>query len=176
MRVLLGVAALACLAAPAIGQNRYGPIPAAASAQLPPGISVRQTPAGVVYVDAKGRVLYGMDTNTLRLDTRTPFKHCDAKCQESWEPIAPPPGTPETPATPLGFGQGFGLGLGGGGQARGADARVGQAGAQGGNFIGGQGNAQRGGPAMPSGPDWTVSEGPNGPQLVYKRVHLVFAR
>jgi predicted lipoprotein with Yx(FWY)xxD motif len=159
--------ALACLASPAPAQNRYGPIPAAASAQLPPGISVRRTPIGEVYVDAQGRVLYGMDMNTLRLDTRTPNKHCQDECLDLWEPAVAPPGTPESPPGLPAFR--FGAG-GAGGAAAGAGGR------QGGGFIQGQGGARRGGPAQPAGPDWTVSEGSNGPQLIYKRTHLVFTR
>lgn len=176
-------AALSCLSSPAMAQNRYAPIPPAASAELPAGISVRKTPVGDVYIDAKGRVLYGMDKNTLRLDTRTPHKHCVGKCQERWEPVAAPAGTPETPAAPAGFGFGRGAGGGGGGGQRtgstvGADAAQAavQAQGQGGNFIGTQGNSLRAATAAPAGPDWTVGEGPNGPQLIDKRTHLVFAR
>src|SRR6266581_495112 len=106
---------------PAVAQNPYIPIPPAFSTQLPPGISVRKTELGTVYVDSKGRVLYGMDIAQLRVRSRTPNTFCSGPCTEKWEPVAAPAGTPEAPATPV---FGFGGGGGGGGQGQGGQAQA----------------------------------------------------
>lgn len=164
----LAVAAAGLIAGQAVAQSRYATIPTANSTQLPQGISVKKTPAGDVYVDSQGRVLYGMDTSQLRLRTRTPFKHCREVCAQEWEPVAPPPGTAATPApAPTGRGAPGSLGFIGGAGAQAATAAA-QAQVNTGGGLG------RGAAAPASGPDWTVIEGLNGPQLLYKRTHLVF--
>jgi len=167
----LVAAAVGLLAVPVAAQNPYIPIPPAFSTELPPGISVRKTEIGDVYVDSKGRVLYGMDTGTLRVRTRTPNTFCSGPCAEKWEPVAAPSGTPEAPPAPT---FGFGGGGGGGGQAQ-AQAAGAQA-AQAAQLQGGGGGGAAARLAPPVGPDWHMTQGPNGPQLIYKRTHLVFVR
>ena len=48
--------------------------------------------------------------------------------------------------------------------------------AQAGGGGGAAGRGGRGGAVAPAGPDWTVVQGVNGPQLMYKRAHLVYTR
>jgi predicted lipoprotein with Yx(FWY)xxD motif len=172
----LGACALLTLpVALTVAQNRYLPIPPANSTELPPGISVKKTPIGDVYVDAKGRTLYGMDYRTLFLDTRNPATFCSGSCAETWEAVAAPPGTPPTPPPQI---RGFGGGGQGQGQGQGQNQGQNQA-AQ--AVLANQAQAAQvvlgfmGGTA-PTGPDWTVTVGANGPQLMYKRTNLVFVR
>lgn len=157
------------LATPAAAQNRYFPIPAANSTELPPGISVRKTADGDIYVDAKGRTLYGMDFKTLYLESLNPAKFCSGACAEIWEAVAPPANTPPTPEPDLGR---FAAAFGGETRQLTPEAKLVLA-----NQLGAAqaGLGFSGGPEKP-GPDWTVTEGANGPQLMYKRTNLVFVR
>lgn len=68
----LVAACLAFVSQSVCAQPRDQPVSPAASTELPPGIAVRKTSFGDVYVDAKGHTLYGMDTSSLFLETRTP--------------------------------------------------------------------------------------------------------
>jgi predicted lipoprotein with Yx(FWY)xxD motif len=181
----LGSAAVAAafVAPAAVAQPRDQNIPPAFSTTLPAGISVKKTPIGDVYVDAQGRTLYGMATGNLRLDTRNPNIWCSGACLDTWQPVTPPAGIAAAPAIAA---PAFGGG-GGGGQANAQQAQL-IAAAQAGNAQaraalqqqggGGQGGGGRGGRGAPppSGPDWTMVQGVNGPQLMYKRVHLVYTR
>lgn len=170
-RLALAAAALLLLplTTPAVAQNRYFPIPAANSTELPPGIAVRKTAEGDVYVDAKGRTLYGMDFRTLYLESLNPAKFCSGACAEVWEAVAPPANTPPTPEPELGrFAAAFGS------ETRNISPEAKRILA---NQVGAAqaGLGFQGGPEKP-GPDWTVTEGANGPQLMYKRTNLVFVR
>jgi predicted lipoprotein with Yx(FWY)xxD motif len=109
MRLRIPVLACALLALPAsvaISQPRYAVPRPATSEQLPPGISVRKTDKGDVYVDARGRTLYGLDVAALFVETRNPYKYCSGPCAAEWEPLLAPAGTPAGPATVTrGFGR-----------------------------------------------------------------------
>jgi predicted lipoprotein with Yx(FWY)xxD motif len=94
---LLAVAALSQLASPVVAQPRFSPPRPANSNVLPPGISVKKTAIGDVYVDAKGRTLYGLDVVALFVEMRSPFTYCTGACEEMWEPVAAPAGTPQGP-------------------------------------------------------------------------------
>ncbi len=179
----LVVLASAFLTVPAAAQTPNLPIPPASSAPLPPGISFKKTPLGDVYVDAQGRVLYGMDTRLLRLQTRSANTFCSGSCVETWKPVAAPAGMAALPPTPnFGFG-GAGAGLivqaALGGQA--AQAALGGQAAQAGQNIqaaiqGGGGGGGGLGRFAYTGPDWAMVQGINGPQLMYKGWNLVFVR
>ena len=142
----LTVLGIALLPASLPAQPADLPIPSAVSTTLPPGISVRKTPIGDVYVDARGHTLYGMDMRGIgsRATENNPtsnwMNYCSGPCTRDWQPVTPPPGTPP-PLAPN----------------RGA---------------GGRGGAAAGGPP----PDWTMVETDAGPQLMYKASHLVFVR
>lgn len=165
-------AGLLALAAPfaACAQPVDLPIPAATTAEYPPGVSVRQTRAGPVYADAKGRTLYGMDMRTLVRWAPDASKYCQQDCQQTWEPLLAPADAKPNVVFPRGFGgppPGAGQGAAAGGVAQGQAPRP-----QGG------GNNQ-----VPPGmiqnqraPDWSVIAGPDGPQWVYKGWHMVYAR
>lgn len=138
---ILGAIAEASLSSVVLAQPRDLPVSPATSAQLPAGIGVRKTPGGQIYVDARGRTLYGLDISTLALEMRSPYDYCTGRCAELWEPVTPPPGLPPTPAVPVVF------------------LRL---------------LAARG--PLQLGPDWTVSKGASGPQLMFRVANLVFTR
>jgi predicted lipoprotein with Yx(FWY)xxD motif len=179
------------------------PIPAAVSTDLPPGISVvksKGSKTGYIYVDAKGRTLYGMDRRAVAGRTGNAWQYCDKECAKEWQPLLAPEGSKPT-ASAGGFG-GFGGGGGGGpggGAGRGAGAGAGGAGGRPGGALppgaalppgvdpaaaaaflagggGGGGGRPGGGPggARPAQPDWTIAESALGLQWVYKGNHLVF--
>lgn len=157
---LLVTALLAALPAPALlAQPADLPIPAATTSDYPPGVSVRQTSAGAVYADKRGRTLYGMDMRTLVRWSPDASQHCQADCAALWEPLLAPAAATVNIAFPRGFG-------GPPAQRRpGAPPRP------------------PGPPPLPPGfvapqsaPDWTVIAGPQGPQWAYKGWHMVFTR
>jgi predicted lipoprotein with Yx(FWY)xxD motif len=156
--LLLAFAALLGTAA-AQAQPVDLPIPAATTDRYPPGVKVRQTAAGPVYTDAKGRTLYGLDLRTVLRWSPNPAQYCQQDCQALWQPMLapatvpvnllyprafgdraqpPPPGAPPPPPGPAPLPPGF--------------------------------------HANQRAPDWTVIAGASGPQWVYKGWHMVFVR
>src|SRR5690606_5898951 len=119
---------------------------------FPAGISVKELPGGPVYVDARGLALYGLDMRTLLRWGADPSRYCAEECAQIWEPVLAPPGTEPNIAFPLGFG------------SRGRQEHIEKMRALG--FY-----------TQPEkAPDWTVIDGPQGPQWVYKGWHMVFTR
>lgn len=91
---LLAVCTATLLALPAmrtVAQPLDLPIPPATTTVLPPGITIRQTAAGMVYADARGLTLYGMDFRMLGGRTGQPAIFCRGDCAKLWEPLVPPP-------------------------------------------------------------------------------------
>jgi predicted lipoprotein with Yx(FWY)xxD motif len=152
----LAVAVFAGLASGARAQPADLPILAATTDKYPPGVRVTRTPAGAVYADAKGRVLYGMDMRTLLRWGPDPSQYCVDQCATVWEPLLAPAGAAPNIAYPR-------------------DVERGRRGAQDGDPAA----APLRQPAFYTqrdAPDWTVIAGPQGPQWVYKGWHLVFTR
>lgn len=141
--------ALPCLAfaAPTAAQPVDFPLLPAASSDLPPGVSIKRTSSGPIYVDAQGRTLYGLDFRTLELRTGEPHKFCSDECKKMWEPMAPPPGTPLAAYPPPRQG-------GGGGGGRQLPPAIPG--------------------AKPT--DWVAIQAADGPQWLFKQWHLVFTR
>ena len=192
--ILVALASAQLVAAgTALAQPADLPIPAAASDERPAGVSVAKAKnGGNVYVDAEGRTLYGMDLRAIVSRTANGAKYCQGPCLEEWEPLMAPEGTKADAsigANPLQNLQGLGGGGGGQGAPQGAAAAAqarGAGGAPGAAAPGqGQGGQGQGGGNNIIGSstgvqqvvnDWSVVEGPKGPQYVYKRWHLVFTR
>jgi len=152
------------------------PIPAAVSDQFPAGITVSKTKSGPLYVDSKGRTLYGMDLRAIVSRTANGPKFCSEACLEEWEPLLAPPGSKPDIVAQQGFGGGGGGGGGGQGQAQGAAQGQGGAQAQAQAQAGGQNRTGSTAGNQGPPPDWGIIEGPMGPQYVYKRSHMVFVR
>ena len=127
-----------------IAQPADLPIPAATTADYPPGVAIGSAGGVPVYVDGSGRTLYGMDMRTLMRAGADTSKYCQAACAEHWEPMLAPAGAKPNVMFPRGFG------------SRAAPPA---------GFIQNQ-----------KAPDWTVIEGPQGAQWVYKGWHMVFTR
>jgi predicted lipoprotein with Yx(FWY)xxD motif len=127
------------------------PIPAAKTDKFPKGVRVAKGQTPAVYVDAKGRVLYGMDMRTLLRWAPDPSQYCEASCAETWEPLLAPRGSEVNIRFP----------------ANGEEAREPTPPAMPGEKI-----VYR----QADAPDWTVIAGPQGPQWVYKGWHMVFTR
>jgi predicted lipoprotein with Yx(FWY)xxD motif len=139
--------AFAVPAMPALAQPVDLPVPPATTDVYPPGVSVRRIGAGSVYVDRKGRTLYGMDMRTLMRFGPDPAQHCVDACAAAWAPLLAPADAVVNIRYPQGFGD---------------RGREGSANTQ---FVQNQ-----------KAPDWTVIDGPAGKQWVYKGWHMVFAR
>lgn len=154
MRSSLPLAAVLSLAIPATAgaQPADLPIPAATTDRYPPGVSVARTKDGPVYVDAKGRTLYGMDLRTVLRWAPDPTLYCQDACMQNWQPLLAPAGARPNIRYPQN-------------RPRGDDEKPAQSAAPAEEFV----NPQR-------APDWTVIEGPQGPQWVYKGWHMVFTR
>lgn len=153
----------------ALAQPADLPIPAAASTELPAGISIAKTKSGSVYVDAKGHTLYGMDMRTLIPRTANSLKYCSGPCLDEWEPLlAPPDSKIDNSAAADPYNRIL--------QAQGQGAGGARQGGQGQQATGGGGgnNTGRSTGEAQNVPDWTVVDGPKGPQWSYKRWHLVF--
>lgn len=161
MALALGVAMLQ--PGVAVAQPVDLPLPLATATSYPPGVSVAQTPAGPVYVDARGRTLYGLDLRTLLRWGPNPASYCKDRCGE-WSPLLAPSGAAIDIAYPQGFGEELRNSIANGLEARPAARAVAAAG------------------AIPfytdplKAPDWTVIAGPSGPQWVYKGWHMVYVR
>jgi predicted lipoprotein with Yx(FWY)xxD motif len=139
------------------------PIPAATTSDYPPGVTVSTVDGTQVYTDSGGHTLYGMDMRTLLRAGADTAKYCQAACNEVWQPLLAPPGSKPDIAFPMGFGD-----------------RNRQAAAAAGATTAGSAAL----PSPPPGtmiqnqkaPDWTIIDGPQGPQWVYKGWHMVFVR
>jgi predicted lipoprotein with Yx(FWY)xxD motif len=174
--IFAAMATAGLAAAGALAQPADLPIPAAASNDLPPGISIAKTKNGSVYVDAQGHTLYGMDMRTLIPRTASALKYCSGPCLDEWEPLLAPAGSKtdnSAAADPYSRilqtqGQGGGQGQGAGGAGQGGQGQGQQATGGGGNNTGRATGEQQ------NVPDWVVVDGPKGPQWSYKRWHLVF--
>ena len=77
----------ASISAMAEAQPADLPIAAATTDRYPPGVHVGTSGHSSVYVDGKGRVLYGMDMRTLMRFGSDPSQHCTGACAETWEPL-----------------------------------------------------------------------------------------
>jgi predicted lipoprotein with Yx(FWY)xxD motif len=172
------------------------PVPAAKTTEFPAGISVAKVPGGQVYVDAQGRTLYGLDLRTVNRWAVDGSKYCaEAGRCVGWEPLLAPPGSKPNLNLFRGFRRGAGAGAGarpagaapaaaGAAAASGAAARP--AGAAGAAPTGvdpqqlaaafGQGGAPAGMYTQQNAPDWTIVDGPAGPQYVYKGYNMVYVR
>jgi len=146
------------------------PIPAATADSYPAGITVRETPAGPVYVDGRGLTLYGLDMRTVKRWAPNPALYCKDACAQAWEPVLAAKDAKVNIAYPGDFGRqlrraleagkAFTPGSGGGGGQRRQEAPSDP------NFFADPQKA----------PDWTVIAGPQGPQWVYKGWHMVYTR
>ncbi|MCE7796232.1 hypothetical protein LWE61_06615 [Sphingobium sufflavum] len=158
----LAMIALSGLSAPAWGQASDLPIPAAVAADhFPAGITTRRVGDRMVYVDARGQTLYGMDPRALAGKTGTPFTYCKDACAEMWQPLLAPAGAKATPGIVVP-----------GTERR---TRPDPAGA-------GKAEEKAEAPAASAARkdswngDWAIVEGAQGLQWIYKKVHLVFTR
>ena len=98
------IAAFALLSPPSLlAQPADLPIPAARTSEYPAGISVRQTRAGPVYADARGRTLYGLDMRTVLRWSPDASQFCKDRCPD-WEPLLAPADAKPTIMFPRGFG------------------------------------------------------------------------
>ena len=160
--VVTAVAA-AFLAAGAVrAQPADLPISPAAAGVYPPGVAIGSADGIPVYVDGAGRTLYGMDMRMLLRAGAEPSKYCQGECARHWLPMLAPAGAKPNILFPRGFGdrQRQQVAAGGGQAAPSSGAA-----ASGTEFIQNQKAA-----------DWTIIEGPQGPQWVYKGWHMVYVR
>lgn len=157
----LPLAALALMLVPGAAQAQPVdlPIPAATTTIYPPGVKVAKAATGPVYVDRRGRTLYGMDMRTLLRFAPDPALYCDGACTETWEPLLAPAEAKVNIRYPAGFERVLHARLTGGAPADGAPPPADA------DFVQPQ-----------KAPDWTVIAGPQGPQWVYKGWHMVFTR
>lgn len=167
----IGVALMA--PAVAYAQPADLPVPAATTSQYPPGVTVRQTAKGPVYADAKGRTLYGMDMRVLIRWSPNPALYCRDDCAKTWEPLLAPADAKVNIMFPPGFGD----------RSRPAARPAGAVPATSAAQPRLQSERAPGQAPLPEGyvlpqraPDWTVIEGPSGPQWVYKGWHMVYTR
>ena len=80
------------------------PIPAATTADYPPGVKIGSAGGVPVYVDQAGRTLYGMDMRTLLRAGPDPAQYCQGACAEAWEPLLAPADAKPNVMFPQGFG------------------------------------------------------------------------
>ena len=168
------VIAILALSAALAGTAAYAqpvdlPIPAATTDQYPPGVTVRQTAKGPVYADAEGHTLYGMDMRTLVRWSADAAQYCQGPCAETWQPLLAPPDSKPNVVFPRGFGDRPRPG----GAAGTATPAAGAAAAP---VRGGFNAVPPGYIAQANAPDWTIIQGPQGPQWVYKGWHMVYTR
>ena len=164
--VLAMAAALAVV--PAHAQPVDLPIPAATTDQYPPGVTVGQTAKGPVYADAHGHTLYGMDMRTLVRWSADAAQYCQGTCAEIWQPMLAPADAKPNVVFPRGFGDRSRTG--------GAAVPAAAAGTAAPPVRGGFNAVPPGFIAQSNAPDWTIIQGPQGPQWVYKGWHMVYTR
>jgi predicted lipoprotein with Yx(FWY)xxD motif len=140
------------------------PIPAATTSDYPPGVKIGSAGGIPVYTDAQGRTLYGMDMRTLLRAGADTSKHCQGVCAEVWEPLLAPAEAKPNLVFPQGFGD----------RGRQAAAAAGARAAGGAPPPSADAGAQM--IQNQKAPDWTIIQGPQGPQWVYKGWHMVFVR
>jgi predicted lipoprotein with Yx(FWY)xxD motif len=148
---IAAVAAVLISGEAAFAQPADLPIPAATTTVYPPGVQIGSAGGVPVYADRQGRTLYGMDMRTLVRGGADTSKYCRDACLEAWEPLLAPAGAQPNVMYPAGYGDRRKPPAGPGGKPV--------------EFIQNQ-----------KAPDWTIIEGPQGPQWVYKGWHMVFAR
>lgn len=154
--------ALCMTASSAWAQPADLPIPAATTSDYPAGIHVGSAGGVPVYVDQAGRTLYGMDMRTLLRAGADTSKYCQADCAERWEPVLAPAGSKPNIMFPRGFGDRQRPPAAGGAPAAAPSSGAAAAGTE---FVQNQ-----------KAPDWSIIEGPQGPQWVYKGWHMVYVR
>ena len=168
-RTRFRIAALLATSLPAVAAAQPAdlPIAPATTTSFPPGVKLSGKPGDQVYVDRRGLVLYGMDLRTLLRWSPDPAQYCKDACAAEWEPMLAPAGTPVNIRFPRGFG----------------DRPVSRDGAAPAAPAPATAPRPSGPPPLPPGfvqpqsaPDWTVIDGPQGPQWVYKGWHMVFTR
>ena len=144
------------------------PILAATTDQYPPGVTVKQTARSPVYADARGNTLYGMDMRMLVRWSADAAQYCQGQCAEAWLPMLAPPDAKPNIVFPRGFGD----------RPRPAGAAATPMPAAGAAPPPrGSANAVPPGFIAPqNAPDWTIIQGPQGPQWVYKGWHMVYTR
>ena len=144
----------------ALAQPADLPIPPARTSDYPPGVKVARAPIGPVYVDRQGRTLYGMDMRTLLRFGADPAQYCTGLCAEAWEPLLAPAGAVPNIRYPGDYGGRLFARL----RPDAAPANRAPA-EQSATFHEPQ-----------KAPDWTIIQGPQGPQWVYKGWHVVYTR
>jgi predicted lipoprotein with Yx(FWY)xxD motif len=150
------------MASPVRAQPADLPIPAATTSDYPAGIRVGSAGGVPVYVDQAGHTLYGMDMRTLLRAGADTSKYCQADCAQRWEPMLAPAGSKPNIMFPRGFGDRQRQQTAAGGAAAAPSSGAAAAGTE---FVQNQ-----------KAPDWTIIEGPQGPQWVYKGWHMVYVR
>lgn len=146
-QIMLGAgAAMALIAGAAGAQPADLPIQPATTSEYPQGVKVGKVQDGQVYTDARGRTLYGLDMRILIRFGADAAMYCKEDRCQGWEPLLAPADAKPNIAFP--------------------------------RYYGGD-NAARLQPGMvlPSkAPDWSIIQGPSGPQYVFKGWHLVYVR
>lgn len=166
------------------------PIPAATTTDFPAGVGVAKVAGGQVYVGPGGRTLYGMDMRMVARWSVDTSKYCAERCQE-WEPLLAPAGAKANLTLFRGF-RGPPRGGAGTAPATGAARSAGATGTAGATGVArpaeagpspqqlaafyGQGGAPTGMYTQQNAPDWTIVDGPAGPQWVYKGYNMVYVR
>lgn len=143
------------------------PIPPATTTEYPAGVATAKVGDGMVYVDAQGHTLYGMDMRAgLLRFSPNPAMYCKDACAQEWEPLLAPAGSKPNIKFPMGFGRPPTPPAGAAGAAAGGARPPAPAGNIAGDGLFTPANA----------PDWTIIDGPSGPQWVYKVWHMVYVR
>lgn len=101
----IALLATAALATPVLAQPADLPIAAATTSEYPAGVKVIKTKDGMVYADARGLVLYGMDMRTVLRWSPDAALYCTGECESQWEPLLAPPGAKPNIIFPQGYGQ-----------------------------------------------------------------------
>jgi predicted lipoprotein with Yx(FWY)xxD motif len=163
---IAAMAAVVLSAATAWAQPADLPIPAATTTQYPPGVSIGSAGGTPVYVDASGRTLYGMDMRVLLRTDPDTSQHCKGPCTEIWEPLLAPADAKPNIRFPIGFGD----------RSRQAAAAAAAGGSAAPAQTGSANQALSEMQQNQKAADWTIIQGPQGPQWVYKGWHMVYVR
>lgn len=170
--VLAAAVPLAGIPAAVFAQPVDIPLPAATTTDFPAGIKVAKVPGGQVYVDARGRTLYGMDMRMVTRWAVDTSKYCEDRCTE-WEPVLAPADAKPNLTLFRGFRNPPAGAGSGAARAGAAPAGVNQQ-QLAASF--GMGGAPPGMFTQQNAPDWTIVDGPAGPQYVYKGYSMVYVR